>query len=153
MHPSLYRVVKPLLETCPEHFFLVFHPSYNRTGKLSPGKAKALFQYHSSQRKREWNITVAVISTQTYAHDYFNCKRMAASLVLRRKEIPFSPDCLQAWVHVSKAPQHFQKSGHTCCDGQLVYPTTFAKRWSDSYGWRGHPCSQEASSRGFRCHC
>lgn len=45
---------------------------------------------------------------------------MAASLVLRRKEIPFSSDCLQVWVHVRKGPQHFKKLGHMCCDEQLV---------------------------------
>jgi len=47
---------------------------------------------------------------------------MTASLVLRRKEIHFSPDCFQVWVHVSKGPQNFQKLGHTCCDGQLACP-------------------------------
>ena len=67
-------------------------------------------------------ILLPYASSQTYAHDYFNCKRMAVSLVLGRKEIPFSPDCLQVWVHVNKGPQHFQKLGHTCCDGQLACP-------------------------------
>lgn len=126
MHPSIYIDAKALLETCAE-LSLLFYPSYNRTGKLSLGKAKALFQYHISQRKWEWNITVDVIllpyaSSQTYAHDYFNCKRMTASLVLSRKEIPFSPDCLRVWIHVIKGPQQFQKLGHTCCDGQLACP-------------------------------
>lgn len=29
--------------------------------------------------------------------------RLAAFLVLRRKEIPLSPDCLPVWVYVSKS--------------------------------------------------
>lgn len=122
MHPSVY--IQALLETCAE-FLLLFYPSHNRRGNLSLGKAKALFQYHIFQRKWEWNITVGVIllpyaSSQTYACDYFNCKKMTASPELRRKEIPFAPNCLEVWVHVSRGPQHFQELGHTYCDGQLA---------------------------------
>lgn len=64
-------------------------------------------------------VLLPYASSQTYAHDYFNCKRVAFSLMLRRKEILFPLDCLQVWVHVSLSPHHL---GHTCCDRQLVCP-------------------------------
>lgn len=47
-------------------------------------------------------ILLPYARSQTYALDYLNCKRMAAFLVLRGKEIPLSPDCLQVWVYVIK---------------------------------------------------
>lgn len=156
MHPSLYINVKTFLETCAE-LFLLFYPSYTSTGKLSPGKAKALFQYHISQRKRERNTTVDVVllpyaSSQTYAHDYFNCKRMAASLVLRRKGILFTPDCFQGRVHVNKGPQHFQKSGQTCSDGQLVCPPLSLRAGVTAVAEGDTSRSQQVSVRGFSCH-
>lgn len=67
-------------------------------------------------------VLLPYASSQTYARDYFNCKGMAASPVLRRKGILFTPDCLQGRAHINKGPQHFQKSGQACSGGQLACP-------------------------------
>lgn len=156
MHPSLYINVKAFLETRAE-LFLLFYPSYKSTGKLSPGKAKALFQYCVSQRKREWNTTVDVVllpyaNSQTYARDYFNCKGMAASPVLRRKGILFTPDCLQGQAHINKGPQHFQKSGQACSGRQLACPPLSLGAGVTAMAEGGTSCSQQVSFRGFSCH-